>query len=90
MTDCVFCQIIEGSVASSKVYEDEICLAFVDIQSVHPGHVLGIPKTHVRDLSDLAADIGSHLFWVAPRISLCMPKTGIKDEFHSETVLRLN
>ena len=80
MTSCIFCQIMEGKAASSKVYEDEICLAFMDIQPVNPGHVLVIPKKHFTDLSDLPADIGSHLFQVAQRIAVCMPKTGIKSE----------
>ena len=40
MTSCIFCEIIAGSVPSSKVYEDEICSAFMDIQPVNPGHVL--------------------------------------------------
>ena len=80
MTSCIFCQILEGKAASSKVYEDEICSAFMDIQPVNPGHVLVIPKTHFTDLSDLPADIGSHLFQVAQRIAVCMPKTGIKSE----------
>ena len=68
MTSCIFCKIVEGSVPSSKVYEDEICLAFMDIQPVNPGHVLVIPKTHYADLSDLPSNMGGHLFQVAQRI----------------------
>lgn len=80
MTSCIFCQIVEGGLPSSKVYEDEICLAFMDIQPVNPGHVLVIPKAHFVDLTDLPADIGTHLFQVAQRIVLSLPKTEIKIE----------
>ena len=80
MESCIFCQITEDKAESSKVYEDDICLAFMDIQPVNLGHVLVVPKTHFKDLSDLPADIGSHLFQVAQRISLSMPKTQIKSE----------
>ncbi len=80
MEDCIFCQIIAGQAESSKVYEDDICLAFMDIQPVNPGHLLVVPKVHFKDLYDLPADIGSHLFQVAQRISLRLPKTGIKIE----------
>lgn len=80
MESCVFCQIIEGTVSSSMVYEDEICLAFMDIQPVNPGHVLVVPKLHFENLSDLPAHIGSHLFQVAQRISLCLPKSQVKCE----------
>ena len=45
--DCLFCKIIKGEIPSSKVYEDELCLAFNDINPVAPVHVLVIPKTHV-------------------------------------------
>ena len=78
MIACIFCQIIEGEAASSKVYEDNVCLAFMDIQPVNPGHVLVIPKVHFEDLADLPADVGAHLFQIAQRIVLIMPKTDVK------------
>ena len=65
MTTCIFCKIVEGAVPSSQVYEDEISLAFMDIQPVNPGHVLVVPKVHCRDLTDLPADVGAHLFQAA-------------------------
>jgi len=64
VTACIFCQIVEGTLPSSKVYEDEICLAFMDIQPVNPGHLLVVPKRHFVDLSDLPGNIGAHLFHV--------------------------
>ena len=80
MTSCIFCQIVMGNAPSSRVYEDEICLAFMDIQPVNPGHVLVIPKSHSRDLTDLPADIGGHLFQVAQRIALSLPDADVKSE----------
>ena len=80
MTSCIFCKIVEGNAPSSKVYEDDLCLAFMDIQPVNPGHVLVVPKAHSIDLSDLPAEMGGHLFQVAQRIALSMPKTNIRNE----------
>ena len=80
MTDCIFCKIVDGTAPSSTVYEDEISLAFMDIQPVNPGHVLVVPKIHFTDLSELPADIGAHLFQVAQRIALSLPKTQAKNE----------
>jgi len=80
MTSCIFCKIVEGSAPSSNVYEDDICLAFMDIQPVNPGHVLVIPKAHYTDLSDLPTEIGGHLFQVAQQIALSMPGTNVKNE----------
>ena len=80
MESCIFCKIIKGSLPSSKVYDDDICVAFMDIQPVNPGHVLVVPKSHSKDLSDLPADTGAHLFQVAQRIAVHMPEVGIKTE----------
>jgi histidine triad (HIT) family protein len=80
MTSCIFCQIINGTLPSSKVYEDEICVAFMDIQPVNPGHVLVVPKAHFADLADLPVEVGAHLFQVAQRIALSLPKTPVKNE----------
>lgn len=80
MTPCIFCKIVEGSAPSSKVYEDEVCLAFMDIQPVNPGHVLVIPKAHFADLATLPAATGGHLFQVAQKIALSLQKTNVKNE----------
>ena len=80
MKPCIFCEIGDGKSESSKVHEDEICLAFMDIQPVNPGHVLVVPKVHFKDLSDLPADIGAHLFQITQRIALSLPKTEVKNE----------
>jgi histidine triad (HIT) family protein len=51
--DCIFCKIIEGSIPSSKVYEDEEFLAFKDIHPAAPTHILVVPKKHVSSLNEL-------------------------------------
>lgn len=50
MSDCVFCKIVGGEIPASKVFEDERCLAFMDIGQVNPGHVLVAVKAHVPDV----------------------------------------
>ena len=50
MTDCVFCRIVAGQIPSTRVYEDEHTLAFMDIGQVNPGHVLVALKQHVENL----------------------------------------
>ena len=44
--NCVFCKIVAGAIPSFKLYEDEATLAFMDINPVHDGHCLVIPKVH--------------------------------------------
>ncbi|MFH1437742.1 MAG: histidine triad nucleotide-binding protein [Pseudomonadota bacterium] len=53
MEDCIFCKIIEGSIPSQKVYEDEQLIAVRDINPAAPTHVLFIPRKHVATLNDI-------------------------------------
>lgn len=55
MDDCLFCKIIEGKIPSAKVYEDECCCAFRDIQPQAPIHVLLVPKAHVANIVEAAS-----------------------------------
>lgn len=48
MENCIFCKIIKGEIPSTKVYEDENFLGFLDIHPIAPGHVQVIPKKHYR------------------------------------------
>ena len=50
MSDCVFCKIVAGQIPSTRVYEDEHTLAFMDIGQVNPGHVLVAVKKHADNL----------------------------------------
>jgi len=52
MSDCLFCNIVEGIIPSDKVYEDDDVFAFKDIHPKAPTHVLVIPKQHVATLTD--------------------------------------
>jgi len=53
MTDCIFCKIVAGEVASYKVYEDNDFLAFLDIRPLTRGNTLVIPKNHHRWVDDV-------------------------------------
>lgn len=61
----IFTQIINGDIPSHKVYEDDLCFAFLDIHPINPGHVLLIPKIEVQFLWDLDEAAYSHLWEVA-------------------------
>lgn len=53
MEDCIFCRMIKGEIPVTKVYEDEYCLAFMDINPMAKKHALLIPKKHVKNLNEL-------------------------------------
>ena len=50
--DCVFCAIAAGEIPSFKVYEDDLVLAYLDINPFSEGHTLVIPKAHTAGLLD--------------------------------------
>jgi histidine triad (HIT) family protein len=49
--NCLFCRIAAGEIPSSKVHEDEVCVAFNDISPQAPTHILIIPREHLDSLA---------------------------------------
>lgn len=58
---CIFCEIIKGNIPCYKVYEDDICVAFLDISQATIGHTLVLPKEHVENIFELNEETASHL-----------------------------
>lgn len=54
--DCLFCKIVAGDIPSTKVYEDDVMLAFRDINPQAPVHVLVIPKQHIGSMDEVCAE----------------------------------
>ena len=61
MSDCIFCKIANKEIPADIVLEDEYYIAFKDINPKAPVHILIIPKKHYQDISDIDAEIFSHL-----------------------------
>ena len=51
--NCIFCKIISGEIPSKLIYEDDVCVAFEDINPQAPTHILIIPKEHIDSLNDI-------------------------------------
>jgi histidine triad (HIT) family protein len=51
--DCLFCKIVAGDIPSTRVYEDERTIAFMDINPGSRGHLLVIPRAHSTDLLEI-------------------------------------
>ena len=47
--DCIFCKILKGEIPSDKIYEDDLIMAFRDINPAAPVHILIIPTKHIAD-----------------------------------------
>ena len=77
--DCLFCKIIAGDIPSTKVYEDELVLAFRDIAPQAPTHILVIPKAHIPSVDGITAEnsaVVAHIFEVIPAIAKAENLTG--------------
>lgn len=69
---CVFCEIINGNIPSQKVYEDDMMLAFKDLNPVAPVHFLCVPKKHIESVNDINEENSSyvkHIFEKIPEIA---------------------
>jgi histidine triad (HIT) family protein len=70
---CLFCKIIAGEIGSKRVHEDELAVAFEDIQPQAPTHVLVVPRAHLATVNDVTAEheaLVGHLVRVAQRIAV--------------------
>ncbi|OHE57389.1 MAG: histidine triad nucleotide-binding protein [Thermodesulfovibrio sp. RBG_19FT_COMBO_42_12] len=70
--NCIFCEIIEKRRSAKIIYEDELSLAFDDINPQAPVHTLVIPKKHISTNLDLKGEDNAligHLFQVANSIA---------------------
>ena len=62
--DCLFCEIIKGSIPSKKVYEDDLVYVFLDINPNTNGHMLIVPKNHIVTVDDLNNELALHILKV--------------------------
>jgi histidine triad (HIT) family protein len=67
--DCVFCQIVAGTVPAGVVYEDALTMAFVDVRQFHAGHTLVIPRRHFKDVRELDGQTGAALMATVVRVT---------------------
>lgn len=70
MNDCIFCKISNGEFDTKFIYEDDLCVAFDDLNPQAPVHTLIVPKKHVASLADEPSEeMLGHLLSVAPKVA---------------------
>jgi histidine triad (HIT) family protein len=65
----IFAKILRGELPCHKVFEDDKCLAFLDIMPRAPGHTLVLPKTPARNILDIAPDDLGYVMQVVQKIA---------------------
>jgi histidine triad (HIT) family protein len=69
---CLFCKIVEGTIPSTAIYQDDRCYAFADIDPRAPVHVLVVPRKHIASLAAAEENdqaLLGHLLWAAAEIA---------------------
>ena len=79
--DCIFCKIVKGEIPSSKVYEDDMILAFNDISPMAPVHVLVIPKEHIASADGVNPENSKYIARIFEKIPEIAKTAGVKNGY---------
>lgn len=70
MDNCIFCKIANHQIPSFVLYEDDMCMAFLDLSQATDGHTLVIPKVHFDNVLEVDEKTLSHMMSVTQKIAL--------------------
>lgn len=74
MAECIFCRIVKGEIPSTKVFENENVVAFLDISPINKGHCLVVPKKHHETFNDVPEKLLKELVLASQKISKAVEK----------------
>ncbi|CAM8288751.1 Hit Diadenosine tetraphosphate (Ap4A) hydrolase and other HIT family hydrolases [Candidatus Methylopumilus universalis] len=83
---CIFCKIIDGSIPSKKIFENDELIAFHDVHPIDKVHFLITPKKHIENLiscSETDKDILSNMLLLAPRLAKELGLKGFRTMINS-------
>jgi histidine triad (HIT) family protein len=85
--DCIFCKIIAGEIPAVKVLDEELVIAFMDINPSSKGHMLVVPKNHAENIFQISE---GDLEAVTHAVKRCAK--AVKEVLNAEgvTILQLN
>jgi histidine triad (HIT) family protein len=72
MAACVFCSIVAGVAPAHLVFSDPLCVAFLDVRPLFPGHTLVVPRAHRPTLRDVPPGEFESLLSSARRVALAL------------------
>lgn len=78
---CVFCKIANGQLAARIVYEDEMCMAFLDADPIAEGHLLLIPKEHYCDADEIPEPLFQHIMGISRQLVATLKRTYSPDGY---------
>jgi len=69
MNNCLFCKIIAGEISSTRVFEDDKTVAFLDINPVNKGHTLVVPKIHAENFIEASTQLLCDMMGVMQKVA---------------------
>ncbi|MCL2234582.1 MAG: histidine triad nucleotide-binding protein [Firmicutes bacterium] len=81
MENCVFCKIINGTIPSEKIYEDDVFIIFRDINPISNIHYLAVPKAHYSQIEEMNADDEKNLGKIFSTISFLKEKLNLTNGY---------
>ena len=66
---CIFCKIINKEIPGKIIYEDDVCIAFLDLSQATYGHTLVIPKKHFENILEVDAQTLAHVMQVTQKLA---------------------
>lgn len=79
MDDCIFCKIANKKIPSNIVYEDDMVIAFNDLNPVAPVHILVVPKKHMTDILNVEKEDMKYIEAVVEAIQKITKEKGIAE-----------
>jgi histidine triad (HIT) family protein len=73
VNDCIFCRIVSGEIPASKVYEDKLVIAFLDINPKADVHLLVVPRQHISSMMELNSEhdtLMAHMLRLLPKLAI--------------------
>ena len=70
--ECIFCAVVAQQATAWRVYEDDACVAFLDVNPATPGHTLVVPRRHATDLLDLREDEAQEVMRATHRVAVLL------------------
>jgi len=85
--DCIFCKIVAGEIPAVKVLDEELVVAFMDINPSNKGHMLVVPKYHAENIFEIAE---SDLAALSKTVKRCAQAVKAAVKAEGITILQLN
>ena len=77
---CIFCKIVAGELPATVVADDEVTIAFMDINPLTDGHLLVVPKEHHESIATIRGSVLSHMALIAQWLTAALRASPVRTD----------